>query len=120
MNALAGNLMYTYNALDPPAKLAYYAPLSSSGVGTWTSTTPYPLSLYYAGCSTYANDIYCVDNAMLSGSTSFPTNYVYYAPISSTGIGTWTTTNGFPFAVDDAYCETLGSGGGYFGGGGPD
>jgi len=61
---------------------------------------------------------------------------VYYAPISSTGVGTWQATTSYPLitvvvttrnssttytgGMAYAYCEIPGSGGGYYGGGGLD
>jgi len=66
-----------------------------------------------AGCSIYNSYIYCV------GSGSSPYIQVYYAPVSSTGIGTWQATTSYPVAMQDAYCEVPGSGGGFYGGGGP-
>ena len=101
------------------AKQVYYAPISSTGIGTWASTTSYPLAMDYAGCSTYSNDIYCVGTGIVAGSSVFPYANVYYAPISSTGVGTWQTTNSYPPATDEAYCEIMGGSGSYFGGGGP-
>jgi len=90
----------------------YYAPVSSTGIGTWTSTTSYPVGMINAGCSIYNGYIYCV------GSYTSP-YAVYYAPVSSTGIGAWQATTSYPVAMQDAYCEIPGSGGGYYGGGGP-
>ncbi len=53
--------------------------------------------------------IYCVGFA----------NYVYYAPISSTGVGSWISSATYPVGMGSAYCEIPGSGGGFYGGGGP-
>ncbi|MEM0149158.1 MAG: hypothetical protein QW346_02745, partial [Candidatus Micrarchaeaceae archaeon] len=97
-----------------PSTQVYYAPVSSTGIGTWTATTSYPVAMYYAGCSIYYGYIYCVGTG---GTTSY--NQVYYAPVSSTGIGTWTATTSYPVGMYDAYCEIPGSGGGFYGGGGP-
>jgi hypothetical protein len=65
----------------------YYASLSSSGIGTWTASTPYPPNVYVPTCTAYNNYLYCV------GSN---TNQTYYAPISSSGIGTWTPSTAYP------------------------
>ena len=58
--------------------------------------------------------IYCVGTDSQS-----PYNYVYYAPISSTGIGAWTSSTTYPIQMYYAYCEIPGSGGCFLGGGGP-
>jgi hypothetical protein len=96
-----------------PYNYVYYAPISSTGIGTWTSTTSYPVAMNVAGCSIYNGYIYCVGEALP------PNTQVYYAPVSSTGVGPWTSTTSYPVPMLDAYCEIPGSGGGYLGGGGP-
>ena len=100
-----------------PYNYVYYAPISSTGIGTWQATTRYPVRMVGAGCSIYNGYIYCVGTG--ANPVKNPFNYVYYAPVSSTGIGTWTSTTSYPVSMDYAYCEIPGSGGGYFGGGGP-
>jgi hypothetical protein len=73
----------------------YYASLSSSGVGTWTQTMPYPLPETGQACAISSGYIYCVGG---EESSSF-TNAVYYATVSSGGIGTWTKTGNYPLSV---------------------
>jgi len=75
----------------------YYAPVSSTGIGTWQATTRYPVRMYNAGCSIYNGYIYCV-----GGSRSYA---VYYAPVSSTGIGTWQATTRYPVGMYGAGCS---------------
>jgi hypothetical protein len=81
--------------------LAYYAPISNTGIGTWTSTTSIASErLYDAGCSIYNGYIYCV------GAYANPYfHYVYYAPISGTGIGSWTNTPSYPIDMYYAGCS---------------
>ena len=108
------------SSYTPSYNQVYYAPISSTGIGTWTSTTSYPIGMNDAGCSAYNNYIYCVGSGNYryygSSSNSLQT---YYAPISSTGIGTWTSTQQYPVKMEGAYCVVPGSGGGYLTGGGP-
>ena len=111
--SIYGNYIYCVGTEGGAQNYAYYAPVSSTGIGTWSSTTNYPIVKYDSGCSISGGYIYCV-----SGSS--PYNQVYYAPVSSTGIGTWSSTANYPVPLSMAYCEMLGSGGGYLGGGGPD
>jgi hypothetical protein len=78
----------------------YYATVSSSGIGNWTKTTSYPIDVYEATCVTYSGYIYCIDGITLhetANSISPPTTIgtTYYAPISSSGIGSWVATNDF-------------------------
>ncbi|MDG6950052.1 MAG: hypothetical protein JRM77_09470 [Nitrososphaerota archaeon] len=71
---------------------AYYAPVSPSGIGTWTATTNYaPGTVYGQSCAISSSYIYCV-GGQVNGS---PSSAVYYAPISATGIGAWTSTTAY-------------------------
>lgn len=76
----------------------FYAQLSSSGVGPWTETTDYGAASGTTGsggipgfqisCVSSGGYIYCVGN---SGGTS----KVYYAQLSSSGVGPWTETTDY-------------------------
>lgn len=78
-------------------KEAYYANISSSGIGAWKSTTSYPIVFGYGSCSASNGYIYCV------GTGYPPDNESYYAPISNTGIGLWKpTTNYFASFTQDS------------------
>jgi hypothetical protein len=71
---------------------SYYAPLSSSGIGTWLKTTSYPKALGNIMCVASTGNIYCTGGA---GNISDPATYVnasYFAQLSPTGIGAWKTT----------------------------
>ena len=79
---------------------AYYAPISSSGVGAWQQTSSYPEASSGPSCIIANGYIYCVSGQ--TSSTSFsngnvPT-YVYYAPISNSGIGGWSETAQYPLS----------------------
>ena len=76
----------------------YYAPIFSSGaVGTWTSENAYPANIDEQSCVTYSNNIYCIGGYDGTNAQS----YVYQASIFSSGaVGTWTSENAYPFAVD--------------------
>ena len=71
----------------------YYAQISTSGIGAWTSTTNYPTSLNTAGCSLYNGYLYCVGNGY-PGYNAL--GLTYYAPVSTTGVGTWSSTSTYP------------------------
>ena len=91
---------------------AYYAPLSSSGVGAWASTNSYPVAGTGQACVISSADILCVGGETSGGSSPTYTNAVYYAPISSGGIGTWKQSTSYPVSVGtecvalsgDVYC----------------
>jgi hypothetical protein len=71
----------------------YYATLSPSGVAAWTKTTAYPVQASGQACASSSGYMYCV--AGQEGENSY-TNAVYYAPVSSGGIGTWKQASSYP------------------------
>ncbi|MDA4136131.1 MAG: hypothetical protein OK449_03910 [Thaumarchaeota archaeon] len=82
----------------------YYAHLSSSGISSWNATTRYPIGIQGASCVSSNDYIYCV-----GGETKpyyVPTSAVYYAPLSSSGIGTWMSSDEFPFLLSHQSCVT--------------
>jgi hypothetical protein len=114
-NSTRGSYLYCVGS-TPLANSAnvFYAPISSTGVGTWTQTAMYPIGLLENGCSISNSTLYCV------GSGTNPYTQVFYARASPNGIvGNWMATTSYPIAMNRAYCEIPGSGGGYLGGGGP-
>ena len=88
-----------------PVSTDYYARLTSEGVGTWTQTTAYPVSLSGQSCAIYSGDIYCVGG---EGSIGSYTNAVYYASISSGGIGSWVKGGGYPLSVQTTCVSSMG------------
>lgn len=93
-----------------PTANAYFAPLSSTGVGDWALTTAFPAA-DLSGCVASGGYIYC-----LSGTS-------YYAPLTASGIGTWAPTQGPPtrtegcteaggyiYCFGGASCPPIGSG----------
>ena len=80
----------------------YYARLSSSGVSSWSATTSYPLSVRGASCVATSGYIYCVGGEV---SPFFvPISSVYYARLTSSGIGTWMASDQFPFLLSHQSC----------------
>ena len=77
----------------------YYAQVSSGGVGSWASTTAYPTSVFGASCVIFSGYIYCVGGYTGSALAPSTTNVVYYAPISSSGVGSWATTSAYPTSI---------------------
>jgi hypothetical protein len=62
---------------------AYFAPVSSTGVGDWAPTTDFPTTDVF-GCVASGGYIYCLSDTP------------YYAPLTASGIGTWAPTQGPP------------------------
>jgi hypothetical protein len=95
-----------------PVANAYYAHITSPGVGKWTVSTPFPHATDEAQCMTNSGYLYCVASSV--GNTRMPE--AYFAPVSSSGIGAWTQTAAPPistsncFAIDGyAYCLGIGN-----------
>lgn len=96
----AGGYIYCIGGADVNENsvgTTYYAALSSSGVGTWTATTPYPVAASGQACVIASGEILCI-----GGETSTSPSYsssTYYAPISSGGIGSWKAGTSYPLAI---------------------
>src|SRR5271170_2610872 len=88
--------------LPTPTDAAYYAPLSASGVGAWVSTTSYPSNVESQSCVAESGYIYCVGGN--PNSPDSPTDAVYYAPLSASGVGTWVSTTSYSVAVQNQSC----------------
>jgi len=71
----------------------YFAPLSDSGIGNWTASSPYPVVVYNASCVTSSGYIYCLNGVGPDGLTDGTT---YFAQINSGGIGEWVAADDFP------------------------
>ena len=89
------------NADATPTNSVWYAPLSSSGIGEWNSTTPYPANVFFPTCYAFGNNIYCLGGADGNGNS---VGTVYYATLSSSGVGAWTSTTTYPVAGTGQAC----------------
>ena len=78
----------------------FYTSASGGSLGTWKSTTSYPLSLDNATCVSTSGNIYCVGGA--NGGSQY--NNVYYASLSGSGVGAWSSTTPYPIATAPAGC----------------
>jgi hypothetical protein len=83
----------------------YSSQLSSAGLGFWTRGADYPEAVADVSCVVSSNAIYCVGGRVgdADGGTS-TTADVYYAPLLSPGIGTWTASTPYPHAVFAPTC----------------
>ncbi len=93
------------NASSTSTEQAWFAPLSASGIGTWTNTTAYPSGIAAPSCYSGAGTIYCIGGVDSSGDG---VSTVYYASLSSTGIGNWTETSAYPYAGIGQACVITG------------
>ena len=84
----------------------YFAELTPTGVGPWTMTTSYPMSIRSASCVASGGDIYCIGGYNATSLTS----EVYYAAVSPTGVGKWTRTSSYPTGIWTQSCAATGLG----------
>src|SRR2546429_6393837 len=87
----------------------YFAPLSSSGVGSWSSATSYPLNVISPSCVVGSGFAYCIggDTATHSpfgGTFTGFTSAVYFASLSSSGLGSWASTTSYPTVIYTQSC----------------
>ena len=89
----------------------YFAPLSSSGVGSWSPTTSYPTGIVFQSCVVDSGFVYCIGGDMANGfgTANGFTNVVYFAPLSSSGVGSWSSATSYPLNVISPSC-VVGSG----------
>jgi hypothetical protein len=104
-----------YNGTDPflgepRLNMTYFAVLSSSGISKWTRTTDYPTGIQDETCVTALGYIYCVGGSSTNSTDPYNrTAAVYYAPLSSSGIGAWSSTTSFPYPAPNPRCVAYGS-----------
>jgi len=84
---------------DNPLGNAYYASLSSAGIGQWVPTTAYPLPATGQACAFSDGFVYCVGGATSGGQSAAYTSAVYFAPVSTSGIGAWKEGPDYPLSV---------------------
>lgn len=74
---------------------------SAASIGAWTATTSYPLQIAGESCVANSENVYC-----LGGFDSKGHDYdnAYLSSFSASGLGAWTPTTPYPFAVDSSSC----------------
>jgi N-acetylneuraminic acid mutarotase len=80
---------------------AFYASLSHSGVGKWKQATNYPFAVVFESCVTNSGYLYCIGGLNTSNQR---VDSVYYASVSSSGIGKWTKTTNYPTPRGEGAC----------------
>ena len=90
----------------------------------WAPTTNYPIAVSGQSCVVSSGYVYCI-GGLIPSMNSNTTNAVYYAPLSASGVGTWTQATSYPTdiayqsCVSDSgyvYCiggDVAGTGGGH-------
>jgi hypothetical protein len=93
---------------------SYYAKINPGGIGNWIKTTDYPFTTRSNGLTAYKGYLYGVGGLHCiytgTGQTCSTLSEVFYAPISSTGIGNWSTSvHPYPFEVFHQGCAQTGN-----------
>ncbi len=90
-----------------PVDTVYSAPVSGSGVGTWTSQPPYPVDVYATSCVVLDSEIFCTGGNTGGGAV---TNQVYSASVSSGTLGAWTLqTSTYGSGIENTSCVVSGT-----------
>ena len=91
------------NSTTTNSRSVWYAPISPSGIGTWSPTAVYPAGLYFPSCSSLGSYVYCVggENAQES-----PQNATYYAYVTPSGMGAWASAPDYPIQAIAESCVT--------------
>jgi hypothetical protein len=79
-----------------PVSSDYFAPVTPTGIGAWKATTDYPIQASGQACAVSADRMYCVGGEQSTGDY---TSAVFVAPLSSTGIGSWTQVVSYPLSL---------------------
>jgi hypothetical protein len=91
------------NRTSFPSNFVYYAPLSSSGIGSWSKSLSYPADTYLPNCAADDGYIYCIGGIDSEGNA---VTTDYYAPLSPAGVGKWIQTTAYPIAAEGQSCAT--------------
>src|SRR5438552_19127901 len=82
----------------------YFAPLlPAGGAGSWSSSTSYPLRLQSQSCVTSSGFVYCIGGDTRGGLAN-STSAVYFASLSSSGVGSWASTTSYPTVIYTQSC----------------
>src|SRR2546430_16472683 len=95
---MGGDMAGGFGAPNGFTNVVYFASLSSSGVGSWSSATSYPLNVISPGCVVGSGFVYCIggDTAThgpFGGTFTGFTMAVYFASLSSSGVGPLSSTD---------------------------
>ena len=109
--AISGGYIYCVGGLTGPStntNAVYYAHLTSGSVGAWGSGTNYPTNIEATSCVISGGYITCVAGLTVPSFISTITNAVYYAPVSSSGVGAWSSTTNYPITDNLDTCSASG------------
>jgi len=76
----------------------------SGGTGAWTASTSYPVPVMRHSCVFNSGYIYCVAGFETTNGNLYYWSGVYYAPVSSSGVGAWSATTSYAINTSDLSC----------------
>src|SRR2546421_13118148 len=79
------------------------AGLPAGGAGSWSSSTSYPLRLQSQSCVTSSGYVYCIGGDTHGGLAN-STSAVYFAALSSNGVGSWSPSTRYPTNIAGQSC----------------
>ncbi|MDA4130240.1 MAG: hypothetical protein OK457_05680 [Thaumarchaeota archaeon] len=85
-----------------PSNQVYTSTLSTSGIGNWTTESPYLQNVSSTSCVAYSGYLYCVGGIFDTKGDDITASY--FASISTLNVGPWIQTTAFPIPVDTAAC----------------
>jgi len=85
------------------SRAVYFAPLTASAMGEWVRTTDYPFGVYNQSCAVLRGYVFCVGGV---DSNSTTVSAVYYARLSSSGVGGWTAASSYPIGIAAESCSS--------------
>ncbi len=108
--AIAGGYIYCVGGYTGSSNTnaVYYAQLTSGSVGVWGSGTNYPTYIEAESCVISGGYITCVAGLTFPAYVSTITNAVYYAQVSSSGVGAWSSTTNYPITDNLNTCSVSG------------
>jgi hypothetical protein len=101
----------TYMSSGNDTTATYFAPIEGSGLGNWTATSPYPVPMDSESCVPASGYVFCMGGENeTSGTSASATDSasVWYASLSSSGIGSWSRTTAYPSGAFFPDCSSLG------------
>jgi hypothetical protein len=75
----------------------------------WSPSASYPTSIWTQSCVESGAYIYCVGGLSGSDLTTEAASAVYFAPVSSSGVGDWASTTSYPTTIRSQSCVAASS-----------
>ena len=82
---------------------------NAPAVLTWSPSPSYPTSVWTQSCVESGGYIYCVGGLSGPDTVADSVGAVYYAPVSTSGVGSWTATTSYPTSIRSESCVAEGS-----------